>query len=245
MKKSVSILFFYLICANSNSQNVDIKRNSFLFHGGIGIPILISTSSNDNPELFKMGKSLWNFGMGFGYSRRFTKDLSYSLYMEFREFDYDNEELNNFVQNQNIGYSAIEYQGPDMFFSYANTFLGLKYTKSIKRMSLDLLFLTGPTFYFLAEPTVNLKENGGNNILTFRYRDGNGVGYSINPQLYVGYRIKKRLSLLIRCSYLGSFAKINYQKQTSDLLDLKYTENIKTKQSMNTIITGIGFKIEF
>jgi|GEM_PF-6190452 len=246
MNKLLGTIAICLLCLDSTGQETDTIRNSLFFHGGFGIPLLISTSDKKNSELFKMDeKSLWNVGQGIYYSRKFTRDLSCTFYMEYRVFDFDFDELVKLIQSQIVGYSAMPYFGGDMFFSYGNAFIGLKYGKSVNRLCMDLLILSGPTLYLLAEPTVHFKEIGGNNILTFNYKDGTGVGLSINPQLHVGYQIIKRFYLTIRCSYLSSYAKIKYQKIKSDLIDFQYSENIESKQRMNTIITGIGFKIEF
>jgi hypothetical protein len=192
-----------------------------------------------------MGKSQWNIGLGFGFSRNFTKNFSYVAFFEIREYDFDNEELENFIQTQEGGYSVKPYHGADMFFTYTNTFIGVKYVKSYKRIDLDLILLTGPTFYLLAEPIVNLKETGGNNILTYKYSDCSGLGFSINPQLHIVYHINERFSIFIRCSYLESYAKIKYHKEISDLKNYSYSENVESKQKLNAILTGIGLKLEF
>ncbi len=245
MKKLISTFIYCFIFFNSFCQETNPIRNSVFFHGGIGIPISLSTRNRNNSELFKIGKSLWNVGLGLGYSRNFTKNLSYLLYVEIREYDFDNEELGNFIQTQEVGYSVIPYHGGDMFFSYTNTLIGLKYGKTFKGLWMDIILLTGPTFYFIAEPTVNLKEIGSNNILTYKYSDCAGLGYSINPQLHIGYHINERVSILIRSSYLESYAKIKYHKKISDLTNYSSSENIESKQKLNAILGGIGLKLEF
>lgn len=245
MKSSFTIFVFFLICHNIFSQDTIPKRKAIFFHGGVGIPILLSTSGNDHSDFFNINKNASAIGLGFGYSKKFSKNLSYAVYLEMRQFGYDVGEMEKKLQVQNPDYYVIPNLGPDMFFSYFNVFIGLKYSGSINKFSYDLLLLTGPTLYFMAEPTVNLKEVGGNNIRTITYDDETGPGFSINPQIYFGYRIKKRLSLLVRCSYLCSSVQTDYEKHTSDLLDLSYSEHIKSKQRMNNLIAGIGFKIEF
>jgi hypothetical protein len=245
MKKILLTIFILLFSFAGISQEVEDRKNAISFHGGIGIPLLLSTSGNRNSELFQISKSLWNLGLGFCYSREFTENWSYSIYIEFREFDYDNEELEDYVQNKTIGYSAIRYHGEDMFLSYTSLLIGFKYTISFQKLSTDLMLLTGPTAYSLAEPTVNLREIDGNNILTFKYRDGNGIGYSIYPHISFGYKLNKMLSLQMRCSFLSSFVKIKYDVNTNDLKDYKFAESLESEQRLISILTGIGFKLEF